>query len=357
MKTDQVKEKLDFTGESIYAGIDVHKKQWNVTIMSALKEHKTFVQPPDPTVLAHYLKDHFPNATYQSVYEAGFSGFWIDEMLKKEGIKNIVVNPADVPTTDKEKKQKRDQVDSRKLCKALRENNLTGIYVPTQEHLQDRNAVRQRKKLVGDIVRCKNRIKGLINYYGIKIPAEYNFSRWPKAFVTWLSQLQLTQPSGTLALQLWLKELQFIENLKKQLDRQLIQMARQKYDSQINLLRSIPGIGLIGALTIVTELGDMKRFKRFDDLCSYIGLVPNIYSSGETEHVGHLTKRKTQYLQPVLIQCAWKAVGKDPALLMAYHQWRKVMKANKAIVRVARKLLSRIRYVMINEKKYELKTT
>jgi transposase len=356
MKTIQVNEKLDFRGESIYAGIDVHKKQWNVSIMSTLKEHKTFVQPPDPIVLANYLKCNFPNASYYSVYEAGFSGFWIDEALRKEGIINIVVNPADVPTTDKEKKQKRDQVDSRKLCKALREKNLIGVYIPTQEHLEDRNAVRQRKKLVGDLVRCKNRIKGLINYYGIKVPVEYDVSYWPKAFIVWLNQVQLTQPSGTLTLQLWLEELQFIQKLKKKLDRHLVQLARQKYVTQVTLLRSIPGIGLIGALTILTELGDMKRFKRFDDLCSYVGLVPNVYSSGETEHVGHLTKRKPLHLQPILIQCTWKAVGKDPALLMAYQQWCKVMKANKAIVRVARKLLSRIRYVMINEKKYELKT-
>lgn len=164
MKMTPVNQKLDFTGDPIYAGIDVHKKQWSVCIMSALKEHKTFVQPPDAMVLANYLKDHFPNASYYSAYEAGFSEFWIQEALKKEGIENIVVNAADVPTTDKEKKQKRDRVDSRKLCKALREKNLIGIYVPTQEHLEDRNAVRQRKKLVYDIVRCKNRIKGLINY-------------------------------------------------------------------------------------------------------------------------------------------------------------------------------------------------
>ena len=106
METQQGSKKTDFSGECIYVGIDVHKKQWNVSIMSSFKEHKTFVQPPDPKILGNYLKEHFPNASYQSVYEAGFSGFWIDNALKNEGIENIVVNPSDVPTTDKEKKQK-----------------------------------------------------------------------------------------------------------------------------------------------------------------------------------------------------------------------------------------------------------
>ena len=106
MKTLQVNQKIDFSEDSIYVGIDVHKKQWSVFIMSDYKEHKGFVQPPDPGVLASYLKKNFPKATYYSTYEAGFSGFWIHEALKKEGINNIVVNPADVPTTDKEKKNK-----------------------------------------------------------------------------------------------------------------------------------------------------------------------------------------------------------------------------------------------------------
>lgn len=354
MKTTQVSENPDFTGESIYVGIDVHKKQWNVSIMSAFKEHKTFVQPPDPQVLSNYLKEYFPNASYYSTYEAGFCGFWIHDALKKDGIENIVINPSDVPTTDKEKKQKSDRVDSRKLCKSLRDKSLTGIYVPTQEQLEDRGAMRLRRKLVSDVARCKNRIKGMLNFYGTKVPVEYDSAYWPKSFMAWLMRLELTQPSGTLSLHILVEELEGIQKLKKQVERHLIQLARQKYATQVGLLRSIPGIALIGALTFITELGDMKRFLRLDDLCSYVGLVPNVYCSGDTRHVGHLTKRRNPYVQPILIQCAWKAASKDPVLLKAYQDWCKTMKANKAIVRVARKLLNRIRFVMLNQKKYEL---
>ena len=60
MKTlQQVNQKMDFSEDSIYVGIDVHKKQWSVFIMSDYKEHKGFVQPPDPGVLASYLKKIF----------------------------------------------------------------------------------------------------------------------------------------------------------------------------------------------------------------------------------------------------------------------------------------------------------
>lgn len=346
-------DRVDFTGDRIYVGIDVHKKQWNVSIMGAFKEHKTFVQPPDAAKLGNYLRANFPNADYYSVYEAGFSGFWAHEDLQKEGLTNIVINAADVPTTNKEKYQKRDSVDSRKLCRSLREGSLMGIHVPSREELEDRGTVRLRKRLITDISRCKNRIKGQLNYYGIDIPEQMGESYWPKRFIVWLSNLQMEHPSGNFTIRTLVCELLRIQELKRDLDRYLIQMGKEKYPGQIKLLRSIPGIGMIGAMTLITELGDCKRFKQFDQLCSYVGLIPNVYSSGETEHVGHLTNRKNQYVLPILLQCAWKAVGKDPALMKAYQDWCKTMKANKAIIRICRKLLNRIRHVMIHQQEYK----
>jgi len=353
MKTMQVNQELSFKGEPIYLGIDVHKKQWTVSIMTAYKEHKTFVQPPEPSVLGQYVRENFPEGNYYSVYEAGFCGFWIDEALKGEGIQNIVVNPADVPTSDKEKKQKYDHLDSRKLCKKLRDGDLKAIHVPNSSQLQDRDMVRLRKKLVKDITRCKNRIKGLLNYYGVKVPEQLSSSHWPKAFTTWLNQLELSCSTGTTTLRFLLQELESISELNKKLCRKLLFLSgEERYKKSIQLLRTIPGVGLIGALTILTELGDVRRFKSMDHLCSYVGLVPNVYSSGETMHVGNLTARRNTYLQPILIQCSWKAVSKDPALLKAYHSWCKRMKGQHAIIRIARKMLSRIRFVLLNEQEY-----
>jgi len=68
--------------------------------------YKTFTQDPQPQILRNYLEKNFPNANYYSAYEASFSGFNNHRELLNLGIKNIVVNPADIPTTDKERKQK-----------------------------------------------------------------------------------------------------------------------------------------------------------------------------------------------------------------------------------------------------------
>ena len=349
----QSTKKLDFQGNPIYVGIDVHKKQWNVFIMSDLKEHRGFVQPPEAAMLGRYLRDNFPGASYHSVYEAGFCGFAPHEELIKQGINNIVVNPADVPTKDKERKQKTDRVDSRKLCKKLRDGDLEPIYVPSRLQLEDRGLVRLRRKLVRDTTRCKNRIKGMLNFYGL----HYRGSTWSKAFLKQLKDWELLYPSGTFTLHSLVEEFESIEELKKKVGRQLAALVKdQKYNRLVKLLCRIPGVGVTAALLIITELADMRRFKHFDHLCNYVGLVPTLYSTGETKHVGNLSPRKNTYLLPILIQCAWTAVGRDPALMQVYHQWCSRMKSQKAIVRVARKLLRRIRFVWLYEREYQLKT-
>jgi len=155
-------KKIDFTNQNIYVGFDVHKKSWKVTIMAENIFHKTFTQPPDPELLYNYLKKNFPGGNYHSAYEAGFCGYWIHESLKSMGIKSIVVNPADIPTTNKERVQKEDKRDSRKIARSLSSGTLVPIYTPSIQTLRDRSLMRARAMLVKDMVRYKNRIKAFL---------------------------------------------------------------------------------------------------------------------------------------------------------------------------------------------------
>ena len=104
--------KLDFSGQDIFVGLDTHLKNWRVSIIVGESPFKTFSQDPHPKTLRNYLVKNFPNGNYHSAYEASFSGFGVHRDLLNLGIKNIVVNPADIPTTDKERKQKEDSRDS-----------------------------------------------------------------------------------------------------------------------------------------------------------------------------------------------------------------------------------------------------
>lgn len=344
--TTKIKQKLDYTGHNIYIGLDVHKKKWGVSIFTEFLEHKTFVQEANPKLLKDYLDRTFPNAYYYSAYEAGFCGFWIDHTLREMGINNIVVNPADIPSTNKDRKQKTDKLDARKIAKMLRGNNLKKIYSPSQEALEDRQLVRSRKQLVKDGKRCKNRIKSTLNLFGIKIPEEYDKPFWSKGFIKWLKELQCAA-SVHQAYSHQLASLEFIDNQKKEIDRNIVALSKtSRYEELVKNLRSIRGVGLLGSMVIITEVIDITRFSRPDQFHSYAGLIPNLYCSGDKEHVGGITKRSNPYLRPQLIQCAWVASKKDPDLALVYTGLRKRgMKSNRAIIAVAKKLLNRLRYV------------
>ena len=107
-------------------------------------------------------------------------------------------------------------------------------------------------------------------------------------------------------------------------------------------------------MTILTELININRFQKQDHLYSYCGLTPDCHSSGDTERIGKVSKRGNIFIKTVLIECAWVAVRKDPALLLYYKQQLSKMDRNKAIIKVARKLLNRIRFVLKNKTEYQI---
>ncbi|WP_459878409.1 transposase [Desulfothermus naphthae] len=118
------------------------------------------------------------------------------------------------------------------------------------------------------------------------------------------------------------------------------------------LLKTVPGIGSKIAFIILSEIIDMKRFKNFDQLKSYVGLTPSVYSSGDTHYEYGLTYRKNSRLKYALIEASWVAIRKDPALLESYNKLITRMKKQQAIIRIAKKLLSRIRHVWLNKQPY-----
>ena len=105
------RQSIDYTKQDFFLGIDVHKKSWKVTVRTNGMELKTLSMDPSPDQLYRYMHKRYPGGNYHSVYEAGFCGYWIDRELKRLGFNNIVINPADVPSTQKEKSTKTDKVD------------------------------------------------------------------------------------------------------------------------------------------------------------------------------------------------------------------------------------------------------
>jgi transposase len=347
--------KIDFNGQNIYVGFDVHLKSWTITILTDKITHKTFSQPPQPEALYNYLIKTFPGGIYHSAYEAGFCGYWIHNELSKFGIDSMVVNPADVPTTGKEKVMKTDPRDSVKIARSLRNGDLKPIYVPSLKTLEDRGLVRTRSTLVKDLTRYKNRIKSFLYFHGIELPQAFSKSQthWSNRFIKWLEDIEMTESSGKLSLNALIGESQHLRASILLITRQIRALSKTScYKKRQELLCSIPGIGVLTAMIILTEIETIERFANLDQLCGFIGLVPSTNSSGDHEAVGDITPRGHSVLRSAIIESAWMAARLDPALNKCHHDYCKRMEPNKSIIRIARKLVSRIKFVLKNDQPY-----
>ncbi len=356
MQTQNNEKKVDYTNQNIYVGLDTHKATWKVTINLEDRWLTTYCMEPKPQQLVTHLKKNYPNGNYYSAYEASYSGFWIHRDLINGGIKNIVVNAADIPTTHKEKDQKNDRRDSKKLARELANKSLTGIRIPTEAEESLRSLRRLRDQLIADRTRKKNQIKSLLNYNGIIFPENIKGKYWSKKFIDYLRTIKFNYPETQITLNMLIDNLVYLEEQIAKVVEELAKYTEEDKKAQkiVPLLMTIPGIGFITAISFYTEIMDINRFKKLDEFCSFVGLVPSTRSSGAKEVVCGITNRQNGYLRNLLIEASWIASRMDPALALRFAQLKVRMKSQAAIIKIAKKLLNRIMTVWKNEIPYSL---
>ena len=342
-------QEMSFENEKIYIGLDVHSTSWKVTIRFGGQHFKTFSNAASVGELMNYLNKNFPKGDYYSVYEAGFCGFSVHRELEKQGIKSIIVNPADIPLSDKDRKFKSDTRDSKTLAEQLEKENLRAIYIPTRQAEFFRSVFRLRESAKKDKQRIMNRIKMYLYTRGYRL----GNNAWSKKSITALRKRVKGTMSEFITIKL-LNELKgqkiLIVKISKELKR-LIKEQERKKEQQI--LETVPGIGPQTAITLLAEVITPDRFKSDGDFCSYIGLIPNTHSSGEKEKATGLTNRKNGKLRHAIIESAWIATRNDPELKLAYVRLCKRMRSTNAIIRIAKKLAIRIKHLWTKMEVYQ----
>lgn len=359
MKNQEQSNKISFKGQNVFIGIDVHLKQWHVCVCSEYISKPVFTMAPDAKGLKAYLEREFPEADYYSAYESGFCGFHVHRELEAEGIHNIVFNAADIKDSQKERMRKSDAVDCIKICRNLQKGELTPIYVPDEDTQAFRELLSFRSARVKSRTRVKNRIKGLLNKYGIEYPEQFSksSSHWTKAFREWIVCVaDSMMPLDTAyIMREYIEELERLDLKIRKVNRKINEELKTKYAEMDSRLRSVPGIGRLCSALICAYICDINRFDSDDKLAGYIGLVPDVRGSGEKNAVLGITRRGNKLLRPALVECAWQAIRKDPALAAAYSNFcKRGLKPNNAIIRIARKMVNRIRYVMRCGNDYKL---
>ena len=161
------------------------------------------------------------------------------------------------------------------FARALENGSLEGIYVPEKEIQHLRSLWRLRSRLVGEQTRHKNRIKAHWALYGHPIPPTR--TAWSGAFLKALEEIEFHSEAGCCYLTHCLEGLRLARSRVATITKQL----RQQIDAidtegVIDILRSVPGIGIVIAMAFYCEVADINRFDRFDELCSYVGFVPRI---------------------------------------------------------------------------------
>jgi transposase len=128
-----------------------------------------------------------------------------------------------------------------------------------------------------------------------------------------------------------------------------------RYKENYDLLVTVPGLGLITSMSMLTELdNDIVRFPNERSFVSMLGLIPTCHDSGEKKVSGEKINRGNKHLGPLIVEASWVAIQRDYQLGAYYSSCCQIMKPHKAIIKVARKLACKAYAVMKTKKAYVL---
>jgi transposase len=231
-----------------------------------------------------------------------------------------------------------DTQDAAVLSELARSNlKLPACYLPDDEVFALREHLRARADLVRMRTMLKNRLHALLHRRGVLTPPRLDvFTRLGRQ---WLAELQLDE----VGRQILDRQLAVIDELNERVDEStasLRALARSaRWSKSQTLLQTIPGVGLITALTILAELGDYGRFKSRAAVSNYAGMVPVVRDSNQKHYGGGITRRGPAALRGTLTEAAWVSVGRVPQYAAIYARVSARSGKQKAIVAVARRML------------------
>ncbi len=341
--------RLPEEGSTIFVGLDIHRSRWHVTIRDGYQERFSGSIEASWVDLASLLGRYF-GCEIRVAYEAGFSGYWLHDALESYGAACLVVPPSLLPL-EYGNHVKTDKRDSRKLAYLLSKGMLKRVWVPSEELRYHRQVFRRRRQLVQDRVRVQSRIKAELYYYGV--PCAFRPGRWTGIFFEQLRQLPFSDRWQAASFSQLLDEYASLEQQIRVQTRLLAELSKtDTYRDQVSLLCSMPGIGLLSAMEVLLELGDIGRFGRGDRLAAYVGLTPSQYSSGDHVRMGRITAIGKCHLRGTLIEASWTLIRKDVGMRRIYDRIKQRAGAKRAIVAIARRALICLRSMLLENRPY-----
>lgn len=288
-----------------WIGIDDHADKWTIAHLRGSEEKPANEFELVPNQAGYRKLFAFAKAlggTVRFVYEAGPCGYDLYRRLNKAGFRCDVAAPSLTPHKPGQR-VKTNRRDALKLARYLRAGELTLIVVPDESRESLRDLIRARAAAQKDLLSIRHQIAKLLLRYGHR----YRDGRaWTRQFWSWLKKIRLEGEHGPFVLE------EMIAAHDERLERvgrysDAIETAARKpeYAPYVTALRVLRGIDTLSAMTILAELGDLRRFATAPQLMAAVGLVPAEHSTGDKTTRLSITKAGNAHIRRIAVEAAW----------------------------------------------------
>lgn len=288
-----------------WVGMDVSAEQIHVAIFRGAETRpaEEFEVSTDAKGIARLKKklekEPFP---VKCVYEAGPTGYGLYRDLRKSGLECEVIAPSLIPKKAGER-VKTNRLDARRLAKYYRSGDLTAVHVPDQKQEALRDLLRARDDLRRDLQRSRQRLSGCLLRHG----HHYMGTAWTQKHWAWIKAIAVQDENLRMVIDEYITTIQQRSEQLQRFDDRIEQLAQEpEYEGKVAAYSVLRGIGKLGALTILAEGGDLRRYGLAGRFMGSTGMVPSERSTGPHQRRGSITKTGNVYLRRILIEAAWQ---------------------------------------------------
>lgn len=330
-----------------HVGLDVDDNSFNGHVRTGMDTTDTaFKTKANLSSLIKKLESlSLPKHNFKICYEAGYLGYSLQRQLQKKGYNCEVIAPSLIPKKPGEK-VKTDRIDSKKLTEYYQKGELTAVNIPDEEEEKVRDLIRSRKFIQDQLKRVKVHILATCRRNGINYKVETkkaNANYWTGPHLSWLrKKIKGMEKTDTLKINLLLL-LNQAENIEQQVglyDKEISQIAKEeKYKKKVEALSCYRGIAELSAMTIIAELGDIRRFAHPKNLTSYSGMDIEEYSSGGKHKRYGITKMGNGHIRKTVVE-ACQNVCKIPKISNQLQQRREGVEIG--LIKIADRCMRRL---------------
>jgi transposase len=326
-----------------FIGVDLHKKSITLCVMNenlkVLARKTLYCNQPDQ--IFEFFQQFRP---FKVVVEATASYLWFVELVEPLAEKVVLANPSKLRIIA-ESTKKTDRLDAQVLAEFLARDMIPESYMPTLRQRQHRALVRHRQYLRGRITSVRCKIHHILSDYNADRKDLFSTKSGPAYF----KQIALSDADRFVVKQLWSEwedHQARLLALTKKIKAFVAKAPKREVEARA-IIKTAPGVGTVTTEVVLSELGEVSRFRNAKAICAYAGLVPTVRQTGGKKSKDlHITKQGSGLLRWALVESAWRLVNTSPKWSAFFSRLRKRSGDKRAIVAVARKLLC-VLYAML----------